>query len=120
MKRILAIDDDQYFANSLKNVLEMKDFKVDVISNPFTVESYLSTTQPDCILLDFKMPGINGLELIRRIKKLNAKIPIILISAVEINFIHPNPLEEGASYYIEKPFDLEELLEGIRSVIKNN
>ena len=116
MKHILAIDDDRVFVNSLKNILEMKNFKVDIISNPFNVEKYLASKRPDCILLDFKMLGLNGLELIRQIRSLNDQIPIIMISAVEIKHINPNPLEIGASLYIEKPFDIEELIEGIESV----
>ncbi|HHE65551.1 MAG TPA: response regulator [Bacteroidetes bacterium] len=120
MKKILAIDDDWVFVNSLKNILEMKDFKVDVMSNPFNVEEYLSKQKADCILLDFKMFGLNGLELIRQIRKINADVPIIMISAVEIKHINPNPLEIGANLYIEKPFDIEELVAGINSLINSN
>ncbi|MHB2149160.1 response regulator [Calditrichota bacterium LG25] len=116
MKRILVVDDDVNYSNSLKNILNMKNFEVDVIANPFVVEKYLENNRPDCILLDFKMPGLNGIELLQRIKKRLPEIPIIVISAVELKYMKVNPLQVGASTYIEKPFELNELLEAILSV----
>src|SRR3989344_1005392 len=78
MKTILIIDDEDYFAKTIEEVLDPKKYKVITAGNGEEGLKVLAHTQPDAILLDINMPKMNGLEFLRTLK--NNKIPVIITS----------------------------------------
>jgi len=118
MPRILAIDDDENFLQSVKNLLEYKNFFIETISSPFQAEKALQQQNYDCILLDVKMPGLDGITLLKKILQWKPFIPVIMISGQSTISTAVEALKEGAFDFIEKPLDAERLLVTIRNALE--
>lgn len=115
MKRILIIDDDIYIGNVLEEVLTREGYLVFRAYSGTEAMLMLSQTKPDLVLLDLMLPGLNGEEVLPKIKG----IPVIIISAkVDVNS-KVELLLGGAADYITKPFDTKELLARIAVQLRN-
>lgn len=107
---ILIIDDNEDILYMIKVILEMYDYKVSVKNNVIDLKSCLTELAPDVVLMDMLLSGADGREVCKMLKasKKFSQIPLIMISA------HPTAkkecLEAGANYFIEKPFDMNDLL----------
>lgn len=118
-KKIVVIDDNISFVEVISRFLIMKKFEVFTAYNGYegikTVLKYL----PDIILLDIMMPGLTGYEVCKRLKKVESTkhIPIIFLTVRS----RPEDIEKGyklgAAYYITKPFNYPDLMEGIDKVL---
>ncbi len=118
MHKILAIDNDESFLKSVENLLKYKNFEVVTLSNPFKAVDVFNESFYDCVLLDVKMPGIDGLELLKKFESINPLVPIILISGESTISIAVDAIKNGAFDFIEKPLDAERLLITIRNAIE--
>ncbi len=118
MPRILAIDDDVNFLLNLQELLKLEDYEIDIESNPFAVESLLKMATYDCILLDVKMPGIDGLSLLKEIVKKYSDLPVIMISGQSTLSIAVEALKLGAYDFLEKGADLDRLLITIQNALE--
>ena len=105
---ILIIEDNEDIMTMLTAMLEMKGYKVSTNLNYFEIESSIKDLDPDAILMDMLLSGVDGREICKLLKGHHdglAKIPVIMISA------HPNAekecLEAGADYFLEKPFEMD-------------
>lgn len=115
MKTILIVEDDIYISDMVANRLEKDGYHVLKAYSGTEAILLLSTQQPDLILLDLMLPGLNGEEVLPKIKN----IPVIIISAkVDVND-KVKLLLNGAGDYITKPFNLEELLARIIVQLRN-
>lgn len=115
MKTILIVEDDIYISDMVANRLEKDGYHVLKAFSGTEAILLLSTQQPDLILLDLMLPGLNGEEVLPKIKN----IPVIIISAkVDVND-KVKLLLNGAGDYITKPFNLEELLARIIVQLRN-
>ena len=110
MAKILAIDDDKYFLISLNNFLTYKKHVVTTMLNPYNAEEIIQNENFDCILLDIQIPGISGLDLLKRIRDNSPDLPVIVISGLSFPNINETLFKFGASAYVEKPFDPMRLL----------
>lgn len=117
MTRILFIEDEPNIARFVKLELEHEGFTVD--HKPDGREGYelFQNNNYDIVLLDVMVPGLNGMELTRRIRK-TSKIPILLVTARDAVMDRVSGLEAGADDYIVKPFAIEELLARIRAILR--
>ncbi|MES1040184.1 response regulator transcription factor [Peribacillus simplex] len=116
---ILVIEDETQIARVLKVELEFEGYQVTVEHDG---KSGLETAlQPgiDLILLDVMLPGLSGMEVLRRLRKERSKIPVILLTARNTTFDKVAGLDLGANDYVTKPFEIEELLARIRACIRN-
>ncbi len=120
MARILAIDDDENFLISVKNLLEFKRHDVTILTNPFRTEKYLNNPKFDCVLLDLKMPGLNGFSLLKKIHRFCPSLPVIIISGLSSEDAEAEVLRDGAFDFIEKPFDGMHLLEVIEKALQKS
>lgn len=108
MPNLLIAEDQINLREIMKTVFE-DTFKVKLAANGFEALEILKTWHPDLIITDFDMPGMTGLELIRKIYK--TEIKIILCSASLTDEIRREALALGVEACLEKPFDLEEIRE---------
>tara|TARA_X000000368_G_scaffold331894_1_gene269018 strand:+ start:428 stop:1105 length:678 start_codon:yes stop_codon:yes gene_type:complete len=116
---ILVVDDDNRIRNLLKEYLNENDYIVSTAENAENAKVKLDQFKFDLIVLDVMMPGQNGYDLTKEIKK-NIKIPIILLTAKGEAENRIKGLEIGADDYISKPFEPKELLLRIKNIINRN
>ncbi len=120
--RILIVEDETSIANFISEGLEEEGFAVDIATNG--KEGYKlamdNIKEYDVILLDWMLPGMSGIEIIRNLRLANKKIPVILLTAKDTVDDVVFGLETGANDYIRKPFSFEELLARIRVLMRKN
>ena len=116
---ILIVDDDDRIRNLLKDYLSDNNYIVSTAENAEQAKKRITYLKFDIIILDVMMPGQNGYELTKDIKK-NFKVPIILLTAKGEVENRIKGLELGADDYIGKPFEPKELLLRIKNIINKN
>ena len=112
--RALVIEDESGIANFISDGLKEEGFAVDLADNGILGLELSLSNDYDIILLDWMIPGINGIEVCRQIRKENLTIPIIFLTAKDTVQDTIFGLEAGANDYIKKPFAFMELLARIR------
>jgi two-component system response regulator FixJ len=115
--RILVVDDDAAVCHSLKAVLSTYGFEVALLHNAEDLLQHMDAAKPDCILLDLRMPGIDGMAALRILATVPAVPPIIMISAHGDIAAAVEAMRNGAVDFVEKPFDDEALYAKISSAI---
>jgi FixJ family two-component response regulator len=117
---ISIVDDDDSLRNSLDNLLRSVGFRAQGFPS---AEALLSSNQlhdTACLILDVRLPGMNGLELQRRIVAANWRIPIIFVTSHADSDAQARALEGGAVDYLYKPFRDEQLLDAIEAALKRS
>ena len=109
-KRILIIEDDSHIAEGLKLNLVLQGYEVMIASNGVSGLEQWKQWQPDLIVLDIMLPGIDGLSILRNIRLEDERIPILILSAKGSVDDKVKGLEYGVDDYLVKPFALEEFL----------
>src|SRR5258707_12019437 len=115
---ISIVDDDDSLRNSLDNLIRSVGFRAQGFSS---AEAFLSSNQVHntaCLILDVRLPGMNGLDLQRQIVAANWRIPIIFITSHADGHAEARALEAGAVDYLYKPFREEQLLNAIDAAMK--
>ena len=115
--RVLVVDDDPTLLKSLRKVLLLRNYFVDTLDNPLKIDEYLQKNNYDCILLDVKMPGQSGLEILDKIHEKNVTTPVIMISGYSDVDAAVKSIKAGAYDYIEKPIDPERLFVTLQNAI---
>jgi len=118
-KHILIVDDDDRIRSLLKDFLKDNNYIVSTAENSIQAKNKLEYLKFDIIILDVMMPGQNGYDLTREIKK-DMKVPIILLTAKGEVENRIKGLEIGADDYLGKPFEPKELLLRIKNIINKN
>jgi RNA polymerase sigma factor (sigma-70 family) len=114
---VFIIDDDDGFRESVRWLLQAENIETSGFSSPLKfMESYQGQT--GCILLDVRMPDINGLAALKMIRDKNINMPVIMISGHGDIPIAVRAIKQGAQEFIEKPFDDEHLLRVINQCLK--
>lgn len=117
MERILIIEDEEKLARFVELELSYEGYEVEK-AHDGRDGLLLATTRPfDLILLDILLPSLNGIEVLRRIRKISA-VPVILLTARDAVVDKVTGLDAGAEDYITKPFAIEELLARIRVALR--
>jgi DNA-binding response OmpR family regulator len=119
-QRILVVEDENQIAKILKIELEFEGYEVLVAHDGKSGLQAALMEKLDLILLDVMLPELNGLEVLRRIRKENERIPILLLTARNLTMDKVTGLDLGANDYITKPFEMEELLARVRSSLRQN
>lgn len=118
MKNILIIEDDVSILRGLKDNLEYEGYFVFTETNGINGLNQALKNNADLILLDIMLPGINGFEICRKVKKEKPELPIIMITARGSEMDKVSGLDIGADDYITKPFSIPELLARVRAVLR--
>jgi DNA-binding NtrC family response regulator len=118
--RILLVDDEVDFVETLSERLSLGGYNVKAVSSPLEAMPLLHSFSPNLVLLDIKMPEMNGIEFLKLIKKINPSIDVIMLTAFgNMNFFEES-MESGAIEYIIKPIDINELIIKIERVKKKH
>ena len=117
--RILVIEDEIQIARVLKIELEYEGYTVTVEHNGRTGLNTALESDVDLILLDVMLPELNGIEVLRRLRKADNQTPVILLTARNMTLDKVMGLDQGANDYITKPYEIEELLARVRACIRD-
>ena len=107
--KILVVDDEKEICNLLSRLLEREGCKVRVANNGFDALKLIKSELPEILFTDFKMPGMDGIELMTKAKGLDPDLPVILITAYADVPGAVNAIKKGAHDYLPKPFDHTEI-----------
>lgn len=118
MKKILVIEDDVSILRGLKDNLEYEGYFVLTETDGKRRLELARTKNADLLLLDIMLPGINGFEICRKLKKEKPELPIIMITARGSEMDKVSGLDTGADDYVTKPFSIPELMARIRAVFR--
>lgn len=115
---IVAVDDDFRVRESIESLFESAGYQPALFASAdeFLLSGVLA--EADCVITDVRMPGVDGIELQRRIKQNNPDIPVIFISAHVSAETRQLALGEGAVEFLYKPFDAEELLRIVQQALR--
>lgn len=116
--KILVIEDEKLLADSLKTLLQHKGFDVEVVYDGENGAQYAELGIYDLLILDVMMPGLNGYEVARRVRRNRCTTPILMLTAKSGLEDRIEGLNAGADYYLTKPFDTRELLACINALLR--
>ena len=119
-ERILVVDDDQDILQFVRMNLELEGFETDVADSGRKALDLAKDRPPDLILLDVMMPEMDGLTVLRKLRNSpsTANVPVMILTAKALAEDRVKGLDLGADDYITKPFDVEELLARVRTVLR--
>ena len=120
MSRFLIVDDDAEIRDFIKTDLEMSGFSIDTASDGQMGLNMALKSDYELIILDVMMPKMDGFEVCQNIRKVNKKVPILLLTAKGAIEDKVKGFNCGADDYLVKPFDIQELLVRIRALLRRN
>lgn len=118
MASVMVVDDDQDLAEMLGIVLNGVGMEVDLVSRGDEAIEVFRNSQPDLVLLDIMLPGTDGIEVCREIRKQSSRVPIVMLTAKSETHDIVRGLEAGADDYMVKPFKPSELVARIRTRLR--
>ena len=119
MKTVLVVDDEPQIVQLVRDYLEHGGFKVLVAADGSSALRIVSTLHPDLVILDLGLPGMDGLDVTRSLRR-NGVLPIIMLTARADESDKLVGLELGADDYLTKPFSPKELVARVRSVLRRS
>ncbi len=117
MKHIFVVDDERTIRDLIKKYMEKEGYKVTLFEDGSNLVNEIRRLSPDLIVLDIMLPGVDGLELCKEIRKTN-ELPIIFVSARDEEFDRVLGLEIGGDDYLAKPFSPRELVARVKNIMK--
>ena len=115
--RVLAVDDQQCILELLKQILEDEGFAVTVAADGESGIALLEEIKPDVVLLDIRMPGLDGYQVLERIRKVS-DVPVLMLTGVREENALVHSFDIGANDYICKPFATNLLIARIRAKLR--
>jgi two-component system nitrogen regulation response regulator GlnG len=117
MKHVLIVDDEQAVCWTLERALKREGHSVGVVATAEQALVLLSQRRPDAVILDVRLPGMDGLAALARIRQLAPEVPVVVITAFGNLPTAVSAIQGGAFDYLPKPFDLEAALEAVRRAL---
>ena len=118
--RVLIVDDEKVMRDSLAEWLELDNFKVETAENGLEALKKIEAEPPDVLVVDIKMPGMDGVTLLKKIKERDQDLPVIMMTAFATVENAVRSMKDGAYDFITKPFPPEKLTNLLRHVIEHN
>ncbi|MGM9641627.1 MAG: response regulator transcription factor [Eubacteriales bacterium] len=116
--RLLIAEDDTKLLKSLKHIFESNKYMVDAVANGTEAYEYAVTDAYDGIVLDIMMPGMDGVEVLRKIRDRGISTPVLFLTAKTEVYQRVEGLDAGADDYLPKPFSTQELLARVRAMLR--
>jgi len=116
---ILLAEDNEFTAETMQDYLLFHGYRVNLARNGLEVIEFALSTQPDLIIMDIQMPGMNGFEATQRLRleATTAQTPIIALTALAMSGDRERCLDAGANAYFSKPIGLRQLMETIQTFL---
>ena len=120
MAHVLVVDDDPTISDVVRRYLEQDGFRVRLAADGVAALAAVAADRPDLVVLDLMMPGLDGLEVCRRLRSRLPGLPVVMLTALGEEADRVIGLEMGADDYVTKPFSPRELVLRIRSVLRRS
>ena len=117
MFRVMLVEDDPRLAALVMEYLNGYEFAVDLVTRGDTAVARFQTSQPDVVVLDLMLPGLDGMLVCRQIRELS-KVPILILTAREDSYDEVSALEQGADDFVNKPVQPRVLLARLRALLR--
>src|SRR5919199_1344396 len=115
--RVLVVEDDAEIADVLRRSLRLEGYEVKVSGDGTEALDEAGVFTPDAVVLDLGLPGVDGIEVSRRLRA-DGDVPILMLTARDSLESRVEGLDSGADDYLVKPFDLQELLARVRALLR--
>jgi two-component system response regulator MprA len=116
--RILVVDDDRAVREALRRTLTLAGYEVQAVQDGEQALEQIARALPDAVVLDIGLPGIDGLEVCRQVRRLGNRVPILMLTARDAVADRIDGLDVGADDYMVKPFDVGELKARLRALLR--
>jgi two-component system response regulator MprA len=116
--RILIVEDEEQIASFLRRGLASEGYEVDTAADGATALSKAREVRPDLVVLDLMLPGMDGLEVCRRLRTAHSSLPILILTARDSVSDRVQGLDAGSDDYMVKPFALAELFARVRALLR--
>jgi two-component system, OmpR family, response regulator MprA len=117
--KILVVDDERAVRESLRRALELEGYEIELAADGREALYRLEgDAEPDAVILDVLMPGVDGLEVCRRLRGTGSRLPVLMLTARTEVEDRVEGLDAGADDYVTKPFALDELLARVRALLR--
>ena len=112
MPKILVVDDDASIRQLVTDVLTVEGYEVEAVADGYAALLSIEGRRPDCVVLDVMMPGLDGHEVLQRIRaaERGPDLPVVMLTAAADDAQQWQAWTEGVDYFLAKPFDADELL----------
>lgn len=120
-KSVLVIDDDPYVRKSFQLALEDTGYGVETAENGHTGVERFRSLRPDMVFLDLKMPGLNGVETLTELRRLDARVPVYIVTAFHREFLDQlrAAARQGLDFeLLQKPVDMDRILDLTRNILE--
>ena len=114
---VAIVDDDDSLRHSLVRLFRSAGYSVEAFATATELLSSLSLGRPDCVILDLQLPGMTGVELLRRFSALADPPPVVVITGNDDECLRHDCIALGARQYFRKPLDCDALLEAAREIV---
>lgn len=118
--RLLVVEDEIHLLDIIKKRLQKEHYSVDACADGLEAMDYIELTAYDAVILDIMLPGMSGLDILKRVRAAGNRTPVLLLTARDSIEDRVNGLDIGADDYLVKPFAFEELLARIRVMIRRS
>jgi two-component system, OmpR family, response regulator MprA len=116
--RVLIVEDDRSVREAIRRALVIDGYEVVLAEEGFGGVAAVDARAPDCVVLDIGLPGIDGLEVCRRVRQAGNRVPILILTARDAVADRIDGLDAGADDYLVKPFDVGELKARMRALLR--
>ena len=116
--KVLLVDDEEEFVKTLAERLEMRDLGSDTVYDGEGALSYVENQEPDVMVLDLKMPGIDGMEVLKKVKKAYPDIEVIMLTGHGTKKDEEEARRLGVFDYMEKPVDIDSLVKRMKDAFR--
>ncbi len=117
--KILLVDDEREFVTTLAERLELRNMKVTIAMNGEEALGFVEDDPPQVVVLDVMMPGLGGLEVLEKIKAMDSRIQVILLTGHGATKDGIKGMQLGAFDYLIKPIDINELIDKLNGAVKS-
>jgi DNA-binding response OmpR family regulator len=116
--KVLLVDDEEEFVKALAERLKMRDLRSDTVLDGEEALSFVEDQEPDVMVLDLKMPGIDGMEVLRQVRKAYPKMQVIILTGHGTEKHEEEAKRLGAFDYLEKPVNLDVLVKKMKAAYR--
>lgn len=116
--KLLLVDDEENFVNTLSERMKMRDVPSKVVYSGEKALEIVETETPDVMVLDLRMPGIDGMEVLRKVRKTHPQVQVIILTGHGTTLDEEEAKRLGAFHYHKKPIDIDELLGTVKKAYR--